>query len=105
MTTRGRRTAASLRLPDEVAQHFFSRVEIGNDAVALGLIALMVPGVRPTMAFASLPTASMPVAQVVEGNDGGLVEHDPLAAGKDAVLAVPRSMARSFENMQRPQLT
>ena len=36
------------------------------------------------MAFASVPTASMFRVNAVERDDGGLAEHDALAAGEDA---------------------
>ena len=57
----------------------------------------MLPGVRPSISLASLPTASMrEVMRLMATIDGSLVTM-PRPRAKTQVLAVPRSMARSFE--------
>src|SRR3990172_5504666 len=64
----------------------------------MGRMAVMFPGVRPSISFASLPTAStLAVASLMatmEGSDTTM----PLPLAKTKALAVPRSMASSFEN-------
>src|ERR1700761_2761375 len=63
----------------------------------IGLMATMLPGVRPSISFASLPTASTsPVFLLMATMDGSLTTM-PLLAAKTRVFAVPRSMARSLE--------
>src|SRR3954468_10630363 len=64
----------------------------------IGLIATMLPGVRPSMSLASLPTASTrPLTLLIATIDGSLTTI-PLPRAYTQVLAVPRSMARSLEN-------
>src|ERR1700722_2794738 len=64
----------------------------------IGLIATMLPGVRPSMSFASLPTASTrPFTLLMATIDGSLTTI-PFPRAYTQVLAVPRSMARSLEN-------
>src|SRR5271157_185301 len=64
----------------------------------MGRIATMLPGVRPSISFASLPTASTsPLFLLMATMDGSLTTI-PLPLAKTSVLAVPRSMARSEEN-------
>ena len=63
----------------------------------MGRIATMLPGVRPTISFASLPTASIsPLFLLIATIDGSLTTI-PLPLANTSVLAVPRSMARSEE--------
>src|SRR5579872_1204591 len=65
----------------------------------MGLMATMLPGVRPSMSLASLPTASTsPVFLLIATMEGSLTTM-PLPAANTRVFAVPRSMARSLENM------
>src|SRR6266480_6250622 len=65
----------------------------------MGLMATMLPGVRPSISLASLPTASTsPVFLLMATIDGSFTTM-PLPLAKTSVLAVPRSMARSLENM------
>src|SRR6202050_3343036 len=60
-------------------------------------MATIVPGVRPNISLASLPTASTsPVFLLMATMDGSLTTM-PLPLAKTRVLAVPRSMARSDE--------
>src|SRR5215471_8646658 len=64
----------------------------------IGLMATMLPGVRPSISFASLPTASTsPVFLLMATMEGSLTTI-PLPAAKTSVLAVPKSIARSLEN-------
>src|SRR5471030_2621128 len=64
----------------------------------MGLMATMLPGVRPSISFASLPTASTsPVFLLIATMDGSLTTM-PLPLAKTRVLAVPRSIARYDEN-------
>src|SRR5882724_11390944 len=64
----------------------------------MGLMATILPGVRPSISLASLPTASTsPVVLLIATMEGSLTTIPfPLAYTK--VLAVPRSIARSEEN-------
>src|SRR5438132_10801397 len=65
----------------------------------MGLMATMLPGVRPSISFASLPTASTsPVFLLMATIDGSLTTM-PLPRAYTRVFAVPRSMARSLEKM------
>src|SRR3954469_11817531 len=67
----------------------------------IGLIATMLPGVRPSMSFASLPTASTrPVTLLMATMEGSLTTI-PLPRAYTHVLAVPRSIARSLENNEK----
>src|SRR5471030_2149305 len=60
----------------------------------------MLPGVRPSMSLASLPTASTrPVTLLMATMEGSLTTI-PLPRAYTQVLAVPRSMARSLENSE-----
>ena len=61
----------------------------------------MLPGVRPSISFASLPTASTflpPLPARCTATTDGSFETMPLPLTKVSVFAVPRSMARSLEN-------
>src|ERR1035441_8511396 len=69
----------------------------------IGLMATMLPGVRPSISLASLPTASTsPVFLLIATMEGSLTTM-PLPAAKTSVFAVPRSMARSLENMLKSE--
>src|SRR5208283_2774908 len=64
----------------------------------MGLMATMLPGVRPSISLASLPTASTsPVDLLIATMDGSLTTM-PLPWAETRVFAVPKSMARSEEN-------
>src|SRR3982074_340307 len=64
----------------------------------IGLIATILPGVRPSISFASRPTASTrPFSLLMATIDGSLTTM-PFPRAYTHVLAVPRSMARSLEN-------
>src|SRR4029450_9795883 len=63
-------------------------------------MATMLPGVRPSMSFASLPTASMrPLTLLIATMDGSFTTM-PLPRAYTQVLAGPGSMARSLENRE-----
>src|SRR5262249_15701608 len=63
----------------------------------IGLMATIFPGVRPSISFASLPTASTsPVFLLIATMEGSLTTM-PLPLAYTSVLAVPRSIARSDE--------
>ena len=64
----------------------------------MGRIVLTSPGVRPSIFLASEPTAStLPVLADMATTEGSL-HTMPLPLTYTSVLAVPRSMAMSFEN-------
>ena len=67
----------------------------------IGLMATMLPGVRPSISLASLPTASTrPLILLMATIEGSLTTM-PLPRAYTQVLAVPRSMARSLENSEK----
>src|SRR5450631_1514670 len=71
----------------------------------MGLMATMLPGVRPSISFASLPTASTsPLVLLIATIEGSLTTM-PLPRAKTNVLAVPKSIARSDENRLNKDLT
>src|SRR6516162_5708113 len=64
----------------------------------IGLIATTLPGVRPSISFASRPTATTsPLALLMATIDGSFTTI-PLPCENTSVFAVPKSMARSDEN-------
>src|SRR5690349_16688145 len=70
----------------------------------MGLMATVLPGVRPSISLASLPTASTsPVFLLMATMEGSLTTM-PLPRAYTSVLAVPRSMARSLEKMLNSDL-
>src|SRR5207342_2576832 len=70
----------------------------------MGLMATMLPGVRPSISLASLPTASTsPVFLLIATMEGSFTTM-PLPRAYTSVLAVPRSMARSLEKMLNSDL-
>src|SRR5437867_7741234 len=64
----------------------------------IGRIAIMLPGVRPSISFASLPTASTLLVTLLIATIDGSLTTMPRPLAKTSVLAVPKSMARSLEN-------
>src|ERR1700677_2341088 len=61
-------------------------------------MATMLPGVRPSISLASLPTASTsPVFLLIATIEGSLTTM-PLPRAYTRVFAVPKSIARSLEN-------
>src|SRR6476469_6099191 len=70
----------------------------------MGLMATLLPGVRPSISLASLPTASTsPVFLLMATMEGSLTTM-PLPRAYTSVLAVPRSMARSLEKILNSDL-
>ncbi len=63
----------------------------------IGRIDSMLPGVRPSISLASLPTASMRLVSLLITTTEGSRTTMPWLRAKTRVLAVPRSIARSFE--------
>ncbi len=63
----------------------------------IGLMAVMLPGVRPSISFASVPTASIRPLILLNATMDGSLTTMPRPRAKTQVLAVPRSMARSWE--------
>src|SRR4029453_1407983 len=67
----------------------------------IGLMATMLPGGRPSISFASRPTASTrPLILLIATIEGSLTTM-PFPRAYTQVLAVPRSMARSLENSEK----
>src|SRR5215475_14591599 len=67
----------------------------------IGRMATMLPGVRPSISFASLPTARtffVPDAPRWTATTEGSLATMPFPRTKVRVVAVPRSIAKSFEN-------
>jgi hypothetical protein len=74
----------------------------------IGRIATMLPGVRPSISFASRPTARTlpgPRPSLVTATTLGSETTMPLPFAYTRVFAVPKSMARSFENQPRMRLS
>ncbi len=66
----------------------------------MGRTATMLPGVRPSISLASLPTARtffVPLPERWTATTDGSLETIPLPRTKVSVFAVPKSMARSLE--------
>src|SRR5215212_9144395 len=69
----------------------------------MGLMATMLPGVRPSISFASRPTASTrPFSLLMATIDGSLTTM-PFPRAYTQVFAVPRSMARSLEKRENTE--
>src|SRR5581483_1494057 len=64
----------------------------------MGRMATMLPGLRPSISLASLPTASISPVFLLMATIEGSSTTMPLPRAKTKVLAVPKSMARSLEN-------
>ena len=64
----------------------------------IGLIATTLPGVRPSMSFASRPTATTSPLFLLIATIEGSFTTIPLPRANTSVFAVPKSMARSDEN-------
>jgi hypothetical protein len=67
----------------------------------IGRMATMLPGVRPSISFASLPTARtffVPEAPRCTATTDGSLATMPLPFTNVRVVAVPRSIAKSLEN-------
>src|SRR3979409_1204903 len=70
----------------------------------IGLMATMLPGVRPSISLASLPTASTSPVFLLMATIEGSFTTMPLPRAYTSVLAVPRSIARSLEKMLNSDL-
>src|SRR5262245_30626731 len=69
----------------------------------IGLIATILPGVRPSISLASLPTASTrPLILLIATIEGSLTTI-PLPRAYTHVFAVPRSIARSLEKSENTE--
>src|SRR5580693_7603477 len=64
----------------------------------IGLMATTFPGVRPSMSFASFPTATTSPVFLLMATMLGSFTTMPLPLENTSVFAVPKSMARSDEN-------
>src|SRR5215472_14440869 len=64
----------------------------------IGLIATTLPGVRPSMSFASRPTATTSPLILLIATIEGSFTTIPLPCENTNVFAVPKSIARSDEN-------
>src|SRR6185437_6223873 len=70
----------------------------------MGLMATTLPGVRPSISFASFPTATTsPLFLLIATIEGSLTTM-PLPLANTSVFAVPRSMARSEERRLKTDL-
>src|ERR1700704_708387 len=69
----------------------------------IGLIATILPGVRPSMSLASFPTASTRPFSLLMATIDGSFTTMPLPRAYTHVFAVPRSMARSLENREKTE--
>src|SRR5918992_358208 len=63
----------------------------------MGRMATMLPGVRPSISFASFPTASTLLVTLLIATIEGSLSTTPRPLAYTSVLAVPRSMAKSLE--------
>src|SRR6476660_3585512 len=66
----------------------------------MGLIAVMLPGVRPSISLASVPTASMRPFVLFRATIDGSLRTMPFPRAYTQVFAVPKSIARSCENRE-----
>src|SRR5271166_6606546 len=71
----------------------------------MGLMATILPGVRPSISLASLPTASTSPLFLLIATIEGSFTTMPLPLAKTSVFAVPRSIARSDENKLKSERT
>jgi hypothetical protein len=91
-------------LLDEEVEHLLGDLEVGDDAVAHGLDGHDAVGVLPSISLARPPTAStFPVSLLTTTIDGSWTMI-PFPLRKTRVLAVPRSTARSQNNLSFNQL-
>ena len=71
--------------------------------IRMGWIATMFPGVRPIISFASFPTLSTFPVFLFRATMEGSSTTMPLSLAYTNVFAVPRSIARSDENMRKSE--
>src|SRR4030043_613049 len=67
----------------------------------MGLIGTMLAGVLPSILFASAPTATGFLSSLLITTTEGSLHTIPFPLTNTRVFAVPRSIARSFENNPR----
>src|SRR5579864_8098719 len=70
----------------------------------MGLMATTLPGVRPSISFASFPTATTSPLFLLMATMEGSLTTMPLPLANTSVFAVPRSMARSEERRLKTDL-
>src|ERR1700675_2269934 len=70
----------------------------------MGRTAIMLPGVRANILFASVPTASTRLVLFSTATTEGALSTIPFPCTYTRVDAVPRSMATSFENHPKMSL-
>src|SRR5207248_3093344 len=98
MTTRGRSQPLRLcALRMKWVSIFSAASKSAMTPSFIGLMAVMLPGVRPSISFASVPTASMRPFTLLSATIDGSLRTMPLPRAYTHVLAVPRSMARSWQ--------
>src|SRR5450631_4356866 len=69
----------------------------------MGRMATMLPGVRPSISLAALPTASTLLVILFTATMDGSRTTMPRPSAKTSVFAVPRSMARSEEKIEKKE--
>ena len=77
---------------------------VGDDAVLHRLDATMLPGVRPSISFASLPTALDAAVHLVDGDNGRLVDDNALPARRRRYWSgaeVDRQVTENNDNIER----
>ncbi len=98
MTTRGRsQPPCRCALRMKCVSIFSAASKSAMTPSRIGLIAVMLPGVRPSISFASVPTASILPLMAFNARIDGSFSTIPLPQAYTHVFAVPRSMARSSE--------
>ena len=84
---------------------WFSMCEVASKSAItpffIGRMAVIRSGVRPIISRASVPTASTPLESLRIATIDGSFTTMPLLRSNTSVLAVPRSIARSEENMRK----
>jgi hypothetical protein len=88
-----------MRLLDEIGEHLLGDFEIGNDAVFIGLMATMLPGVTARACPSRPPTASMRPFTLLVAIEGSLTTM-PFPC-IDAGVGRTESIARSLEKEKR----
>ncbi len=96
MTTRGRTSPFPLcAFRMKCASIFSAASKSAMTPSFIGLMAVMCPGVRPSISLASVPTASIRPVTLLSATIDGSDTTIPRPRAYTQVLAVPRSMARS----------
>jgi len=112
MTSRGRRQGLfPITLRTKWTSIFSAASKSAITPSRSGLTGLMCGGVRPSISWASWPTASTTPLAVLKATIDGSFSTMPRPCAKTQVLAVPRSIAMSVEKTEarfmdvRPQRT